>query len=92
MDLSFGRNALDMTSAVAVRLDYPGLVAILASAQAASPTARTESLIARDSGVANTPLAALVRLMDPQAGWVAAGGPLGGSFHPEIAERCRKRS
>jgi len=90
MDLSFGRNALDIASSTAVRLDYPGLVAILAAAQAASPTARIESRMSRRAEVANTPLDALVALMDPQAGWIAAAGALAGSFHPAIAERRRK--
>ena len=86
MDLSFGRSR-KRRSATAVRLDYPRLTAIVASAQAASETARIEGRLSRDGSAQGTPVEGLVALLESGSGWIEAARALDGSFHPGVAAR-----
>ena len=87
MDLSFGRKRKRRTTAP-VRLDYPRLTAILASAQANSATARIDGRLAQDSSGRVTPVEGLVALLESGSGWIEAARALEGSFHPGVAGRA----
>jgi hypothetical protein len=87
MDLSFGRNRARRTAA-ALRLDYPRLLAILASVQGASRTARVAGRLSR--GGTTCAEDGLVALFDPGADWIAVTAVLGGSFNQRAARLRRK--
>ncbi|MDB5662711.1 MAG: hypothetical protein JWM38_2393 [Sphingomonas bacterium] len=84
MDLSFGRG-WKTTAAASLRLDYPRLVAILASAQGSSRTAEVASQIAIAGDTPVGTVQGLVAVLDPRPGWLVAGRVLSGSFNPEVA-------
>lgn len=87
MDLSFGRKR-KRRSAVPVRLDFPRLTAILASAQAASAVAAIEARLSHHGSAEVTPVEGLVALLESDAGWMQAARALDGSFHPGVAGRA----
>jgi hypothetical protein len=87
MDLSFGRKHARRTVA-ALRLDYPRLIAILASVQSASRTAQVAGRLSR--GRISPAEDGLVALFDPGADWMAVTAKLGGSFNPRVARLGRK--
>jgi hypothetical protein len=87
MDLSFGRKGA-RRAATALRLDYPRLLAILASVQGSSRTARVASRLS--GGEATRAEDGLVALFDPGADWIAVTAVLGGSFNPRAARLRRK--
>ena len=82
MDLSFGIGQARRKARV--ELDYRRLIAIVASAQAASRTATVESQICQRGEAAPDQTEAMVRLIVSRSGWLAASRALGGSFNPAV--------
>lgn len=64
--------------------DFRALVAFLAAAQAAQPTARRAVRLEADGGEAGDVVAALVSLFAPSGRTVTAGAVLQGRFNPLV--------
>lgn len=91
MDLSFGdfaQHKLRAGSAAApLRLDFPRLIAILASIQGASRTAQVAGWLPQADAAGRNQAGSLVAILDPQADWMVAAAAQRWSFNPKVADR-----
>lgn len=69
------------------RAAHARLIAGLAAAQAATPTARAAARIPRPDPAQPGPVDPLVTLLAGERDWEAAPDALGGSFHPAAARK-----
>lgn len=67
------------------RMAHARLIAGLAAAQAATPTARAAARLPTRRHAYSDPVEMLVTLLAADRGWTAAPDALGGSFHPRAA-------
>lgn len=92
MDLSFFLRATRQHAAQLGRLTsraaHARLIAGLAAAQAATPTARAAARLPRAEPERRDPIDPLVSLLAGERDWEAAPDALGGSFHPAAARKA----
>lgn len=87
MDMKFPRLDAAMATARPIAIGHRQLIAILAGAQAATPTAHSAMRISRDLREQGDAPDALVTLFSGGAGWAGAIASLGGSFDARVARR-----
>ena len=91
MDLRFSLREARRRAAPAGKLPpraaHARLIAGLAAAQAATPTARAAARLPRAEPRENDPVEPLVTLLAGERNWEAAPDALRGSFHPKAARK-----
>jgi len=91
MDLGFSLREARRRAAPVGRLTsraaHARLIAGLAAAQAATPTARVAARLPQAGPIDPDPVEPLVTLLAGERDWEAAPDALGGSFHPGAARR-----
>ncbi|SNS57604.1 hypothetical protein SAMN06295912_109103 [Sphingomonas laterariae] len=89
MDLSFSLHGaarrMAGTGRTNARATHARLIAGLAAAQAATPTARAAARLPAPRRIDSDPVDMLVALLATDRGWMSAPEALGGSFHPRAA-------